>query len=361
MKRIFAGILCLALSFVFVACGKTTAPEETTTTTAAPTTTAPVITDELQAQLDEIVATNKWKGIVSLAHNGQVVYEFSAGVNDLGEPLTVDSPMYIGSVSKQFCATAILMLRDQGKLSVDDTLDKYFPEYQLGKDITVKHLLTMRSGIPNFTNHLKELTLGSSGEGWITDLNTWIFNKKLNFQPDKGYEYCNTNYFLLGQIVEMVSGQDYEVFIRQNILVPLGMNQTGFVLEVQDQPAWAAGLNYNSFPFEAGDPEIVKGTGDLTSTAADIHKWMAALPTGKVISRASYEEMIANYSADFATRYGYGISGMAAGGYGHTGNIGSYVALDYFNEPTGYTLFMASSEQNPKLEALAKAIVNALP
>ncbi len=356
MKRFLAGMLCCMMILALAACGKTEPPAETT-----PTTAAPVITDEIRSELDEIIANYKWQGIVSLTYNGEIIYQSASGTNGLGEPLTVDSPMYIGSVSKQFCAAATLILRDEGKLSVEDTLDKYFPEYAHGKDITIKHLLTMRSGIPNFTNYFNQIPVGSTGGGIMADLNAWAFSKELNFAPDAGYEYSNTNYALLGQIVEQVSGQDYEVFIRQRIFEPLGMDQSGFVMEVQDQPAWAEGLNYDHFQLEAADPEMVKGAGDITSTAADIHKWMAALPAGKVISPESYREMITNYSQDLDMNYGYALAGMAGGGYGHTGNIGTYVALDYFNETTGYALFLASSRQHSQMQIMAGVLVNALP
>ena len=115
---------------------------KTEETTAAEKTDA-----ELSAYINDKLADIKYDGVIYLTHNGNIVFQRATGTDENEEPVTIDTSMYIGSVSKQFCAAAVMILRNQGKLSVDDTIDKYFPEYERGRDITVKHLLTMRSGI----------------------------------------------------------------------------------------------------------------------------------------------------------------------------------------------------------------------
>ena len=137
----------------------------------------------------------------------------------MGTLLTIDSPMYLCSVSKQFCAAAILMLRDQGKLSLDDTLEKYFPEYTTGKDITLKNLLSMRSGIiREYTAVLEnpEEYTDKTAEEINGEMMQYIFSKPLMYSPGTQLEYSNINYILLSYVVEQVSDQPYEELIWQN-------------------------------------------------------------------------------------------------------------------------------------------------
>ena len=132
----------LAVLFSVTSCktgsDKTEQPEEP----AADKTDA-ALSDYINSRLADI----KYDGIIYVTHNGNIVYQRATGTDANGKPLTIDTSMYIGSVSKQFCAAAVMILRDQGKLSLDDTIDKYFPEYDRAGDITIRHLLTMRSGI----------------------------------------------------------------------------------------------------------------------------------------------------------------------------------------------------------------------
>lgn len=357
MNKLFAILICLGL--LLCACGSGDTQDTTASTTAPsaettevpPTTEAPaqVVTGEVKAQLDAVLAKNQYKGIVYLTHNGKVVYQSVSGTNDLGEPLTIESPMYIASVSKQFCAAAILMLRDQGKLSLDDPLSQYFPEYTIGKEITVKNLLTMRSGI------LRDVTpMWDDPEAYTEqtkDENTaafkeWIFAQPLNFEPDTSFEYSNVNYTLLSLIVETVSGQAYKDFVYQNILDPLGMSHTGFVDEIQDTPNRAPGLTYENVHAVAQVPMAIQGCGDITSTAADMDIWMTALKSGQVVCEESYREMTTNYSPELPlptvqmTGYGYGLNAGIRNGWGHPGNNGAYASLIYFNEEYGYNLYM---------------------
>lgn len=351
MKKLLTFLLCLALLISTAACAAD-APQVShpTETTGATEPAAEVITEEVKAQLDAVLQQCNYEGIVYLTHNGSVVYQSVSGTNDLGEPLTIDSPMYICSISKQFCAAAILMLRDQGKLSVDDTLDKYFPEYTVGKDITLKNLLSMRSGIcRDYTLVLKnpELYAQKTSEEINTEMIGWIFSQPLNFEPDTKFEYSNINYILLSYVVEKVSGQSYEDFIRQNIFAPLGMNHSGFYNEVMDHPDW--GLTYdNLYPGSVlGDQP--QGCGDIVTTAADLDIWMTALQSGKVVSAESYREMTTDYSADQATNYGYGLMGSIRGGWGHGGNDLGYSSWMFFSEEYGYNLFMVTGK-TPKFQ-----------
>lgn len=370
MKRLLATILCCAMLVSVTACSfnsgdntEATIPIATTATEATSGTEAMMSNDEIKAHIDSVLKKMKFDGIVYLTQNGSVAYQSATGKDDKGNDIALESSMYIGSLSKQFCATAIMMLKEQGKLSVDDTLDKYFPEYQYGKDITIKNLLTMRSGIPN-CNAYENAIFSEIDEYNTENVLACFFNQPLNFDPDTSYEYSNPNYFILACIVEQVSGKDYHAFIRENIFKPLEMSNTGFANEIKNNPEWVTGLDYNELILPDSDVKMTmddeiftaKGAGDIVSNAYDMDKWMTGLVSGKLISRESYEEMSDNYTTEIAIRYGYGLE-RRYGGVCHSGNFETYVTIDYINENYGYNMFIANNEYYGMLHDLTLNIL----
>ena len=311
--------------------------------------------------MDKTLKQNSFEGIVYLTHNGKPVYSSVTGTDEKGKKLTLNSSMYIGSVSKQFCAAAVMMLKQKGKLNVNDTIDKFFPKYTQGKKITIKNLLTMRSGLPKNIAEDKYKIAPEQTEAQNTDsiLKT-IFNLTLSCKPDTKYEYSNTNYILLANIVEKASGKKYIDFIRTNIFKPLGMTHSGFVDEVRDNPKWAKGLTYDTFTTVENCKGMTKGAGDVVANAADMDKWMTALQSGELISKKTYKEMTKDYSPDYAEQYGYGLILGPLGGVGHSGNIGTYYARDFFIEKEGYNLFIASRKAKAQYENLPSALLKSL-
>ena len=367
MKKLLAFIFSIVLVLSAVACSSRNADSNSTVDTTAVETTAETsavadFNDEMKEKMDKTLKKKDFEGIVCLTQNGSVVYQSVTGKDEKGDDLTVDSTMLIGSVSKQFCAAAIMLLRDQGKLSIDDKLDKYYPEYSDGKKITLKNLLSMRSGIPDMVNEGKVdgISPDKTDAENTALIKEWIFSQQLLFDPDSTYAYSNSNYFLLSNIVEQVSGQTYINFIRKNFFEPLDMTHSGFVDEIRDSPEWARGLTYDSM--EAGEDAagLTKGAGDIASNAPDMEKWMTGLSSGKVISLDSYREMTDDYSPEIAKRYGYGLSGMFDGGVGHPGGIGTYTALDYINEERGYNLFIVNNRSFMEIESLPMDLLSEL-
>ena len=358
MKKILSLVLCLALVLWLPSCTKkalqvteplATEPQATEPQAPEPPADEPqkeVITDEVRAKLNTIMEDANYQGIAYLTHNGKVVYEYAAGTNDIGEPLTMDSPMYLCSISKQFCAAAILMLRDQGKLSLDDTLEKYFPEYTIGKDITLKNLLCIRSGIVRDFD-ISIIPEDCTLENAIVLYKDWLFTQKLNFEPNTNWEYSNNNYRLLSLVVEHVSGQPFEDYVHQNIFEPLGMTHSGFLSEIWNNPQW--GLTEENL-YDQGTRGLLSaiGAGSIVSTAEDMDIWMTALPSGKLISRESYEEMTSDHSQGQCPEapygYGYGLMGWLRSGWAHSGGNLGYSSWMYFNEEYGYNLFIISGK-----------------
>lgn len=289
----------------------------------------------------ETLEKQGYRGIAYVVQNGKVLGTYVKDELKNGKAVTLDTPMPIGSVSKQFCAAAILLLQEQGKLSIDDTLDKYFPEATKWYKITLKNMLSMRSGIINYTGDIELfedfINSDKSSEENEKILVKRLMKKDLEFQPDKYFTYSNSNYLLLANIVEKVSGEKYIDFLRKNFFKPLGMTQTGSLCELDTQPVWAKGCYYEELK---GDP--VKGDGDLVSTGADMALWMNGLKSGKVISEKSYKTMIENHSD--GSNYGYGMEVNLLSGVGHGGSIDVYRAQNYINEEKDLVLFMVSTE-----------------
>lgn len=292
-----------------------------------------------QTFVEQVMEKYLFEGIVYAEKDGKPVAVCARGNDESGKPLTADTPMPIGSVSKQFCAAAILRLAEQKKLSLDDTVGTYFPEYTAAKEVTLKQLLSMRSGVPNFTEELFTITKNDNTDEENTELiKKWIFEKPMDFNPGEGYTYSNSNFMLLGNIVEQVTGQPYAAYLRENFFEPLGMTHTGTISEMTESAQWTGGVSYQHIDLQPG---LTKGAGDILSNGADISLWLNALSSGKVITDESYQAMTTNYTEEQG--YGYGIRTNFFGGIGHPGSIGSYVALDYIQPEEHLTFFLASS------------------
>lgn len=315
-------------------------------TQVAQTTQAETVAAEIKSKLDKALSDKKYKGIVQIKKGGEVLYRYVNGDDDNGKPLTIDASLPLGSVSKQFCAACIMFLCEQNKLSVDDTLDKYYPNFKYGKQLTVKHLLNMSSGLKDYLDLITPSMVGGNEADNINTITKMIFDQELGFEPGKEYTYSNSNYFLLANIVEQASGIAYHKFLREQFFEPLGMTQTGFIEEIAENTEWASALSAAELKKEYFYfPGVTKGAGDVISNADDMNKWMRGISSGKVISTDSYRQMTEEVNPDSAEEYGYGLWHMPYGGAGHVGQIPpSFGAVDYINTERDVYLFAVSND-----------------
>src|SRR5438876_1240620 len=264
---------------------------------------------KVDAYVQPLVETRNFSGCILVARDGAALLDRCYGMAnyELQKLNTPSTRFHIASVSKSFTAAAILLLEQQGKLKVENQLAKFIPDYPRGNEITLHHLLTHTSGIPN-VNNFPEYNEKSREHLNLEQIIALFKQKPLNFAPGSKYEYSNSNYNLLAFVIEKVSGQGYSEFLRRNFFAPLGMSMTGDDSDPQELlPERAAGyvaLGYDQLGNAPWlDWSIKAGSGSLYSTASDLLKWDQALNGEKVLKLATIAKMFRKYSTPFS--YGW--------------------------------------------------------
>jgi len=266
----------------------------------------------IESKADEYIRAyvkmDRFSGSVLISRNGKILLKSGYGMADYEHkiPNTLQTKFRIASLTKQFTAMAILQLQEKESLNVNDPLIRYIPDYPNGERITIHHLLTHTSGIPNFTVATDKVmrVLPSTMELIINKFK----DQPLEFSPGEKFEYSNAGYYLLGYILEKVAGQDYGTVIKQNIFEPLGMTNSGYDYNHLILKNRARGYRLeNGVLINA--PYIymanVNASGGLYSTVEDMYLWDRALYTENLIRRNSLEKMFTPYTQNYG--YGWGI------------------------------------------------------
>lgn len=273
---------------------------------------------------------------VIVTRDGKPLLRKAYGMGDVAGKVVMQPAMSqrIGSLTKQFTATAILMLADEGKLALSDPITKFLPDYPVrGKTITIEHLLTHTSGIVSYTGKpgFGELVARHMS---VAEMIAFFKDDPLNFEPGSAYAYNNSGYFLLGAIIEKVSGLSYGKFLEQRIFEPLGMTQTAYegmergpVLRAAAHSKSATGFGPSSFM----SMSLPYAAGSLVSSVDDLARWDAAISGGKLLRPATWARAFTPYtlSGGASTHYGYAwhigsLRGSPA--IAHGGNIVGYAA-----------------------------------
>ncbi|HVZ28813.1 MAG TPA: serine hydrolase [Asticcacaulis sp.] len=274
---------------------------------AAPAPAAPDV-KKMDALVQSYVDSGQFMGAVLVVQDGKVLLDKGYGYANLEwqTPMTADAKFRIGSMTKQFTAVSILLLEERGKLSTDDLISKYLPGLPAAWDkITIKNLLTHTSGIPNYTASPEIMTVMRQSQT-PNQIVALVRDKPLDFPTDSQYAYSNTNYVLLGMIVEKASGQPYARFLQDNIFTPLHMTDTGYDSNSRLLPHRALGYQPGRAGLENApfvDMSTPFSAGALYSTTHDLRLWEEALFGGKVLQPASLTKMTTPYKND----YGFGL------------------------------------------------------
>ncbi len=272
------------------------------------------LSTDFDKMLSEQYKTNEPGATALVARNGQIVYKKAFGIANLeyNIPMQIDNVFRIGSISKQFTAVAILQLMEQGKLNLQDSINKFIPDYPThGHKITIEHLLTHTSGIQNYTvkkDFGEKMTLDLTP----TELIEYFKNEPMEFAPGTKWNYSNSGYYLLGYIVEKVSGKTYTQYVEENFFKPLGMtnsfsnndmkivkNRAGAYYNTDDDGF----INTHNFNYN-----LATGGGSIQSTVEDLFKWHQALHTYKLVKKESLNKAFTKYKLTDGkeTQYGYG-------------------------------------------------------
>ncbi len=254
---------------------------------------APVLSKQLQKKhfaLDSIFTTDYKRGIfngcVAVLYHDTTIYQKAMGFENIKNKknLCNESVFQLASVSKMFTAVAVLKLKEQNKLSIKDKIDKYFPDFPY-KNITIENLLSHTSGIPNylyFYYHLPKADTLLTNQG-VLDLLA-LHKPAVYFKPGRRFQYNNTNYVILALLVEKLSGQSFQAFIKQNVFDVCGMSNTYFFSVTDSLKNQAFSFDYHKRPIGTDEFDYVVGDKGVCSTTQDMLLFAKNLFEGKIIA-----------------------------------------------------------------------------
>jgi len=273
-------------------------------------------------KIDELLSLyhnyQQFNGAALVAENGKVIYKKGFGLANMewNIPNEPDTKFRLGSITKQFTATLILQLVEQGKIKLDGKVSDYLPDYRkdTGDRMTIHHLLSHTSGIPNYTGQAGFFESVSRNPFKVDDFVKKYASGDLEFEPGAKFNYSNSGYFLLGAIIEKVTGEPYEQVLKEKILDPVGMKNSGYDHYGTVLGKRAAGYvrtprGYENAPYL--DMTIPYAAGSLYSTVEDLFLWDQALYGEKVLSAASKELMFKPNLENYG--YGFGIRKASLG------------------------------------------------
>lgn len=274
-------------------------------------------TEQLDKLLNLYHEYGQFNGSVLVAEQGEVIYKKGFGMANMewDIPNEPNTKHRLGSITKQFTAMLILQLVADDAVDLEALITSYLPDYpkETGDQITIHHLLTHTSGIPNYTafpNFFKE----ESRNPYTPDEFVEVFaHKKLDFTPGERFSYSNSGYFLLGVIAEKLTGKTYEQLLHDNIFTPVGMNDTGYDNHEDIVKNRATGYEKNEYGYVNSnylDMSIPYAAGSMYSTVEDLYLWDQALYTNKLLPQALMDLYFKPYVPAFGDghyAYGWGV------------------------------------------------------
>jgi D-alanyl-D-alanine carboxypeptidase len=336
----------------------------------------------LQAQMQQLRIPG---AIVYVNDPGQGSWTTALGMSNLATraPMQVNNYMRIGSISKTFTATVILQLVDQGKLGLDDPVSKYQPEVPNGNNITIRELLNMSSGLFTYDGDegWQQAFLANPYKVWTPqELLAIAFKHQPVFAPGKGYLYDNTNYILLGLIMQQLTHLTAEQAWQRYLFGPLGMHQTTLPPPTSSAipDPHAQGYMYGTDFTGKGptlnvtdwNPSWAWTAGGAISTLHDLKIWAKALATGQLLSAATQKERLSSWNNTGLSwlgkpfRYGLGVIDFA-GFLGHSGDLFGFNSWMAYQPQTGASIIVLSNlitaaGPTPPAEKLAEVIQHEL-
>lgn len=288
-----------------------------------------LISTKLDSLLDQLEVNNKWMGSIALSKNGKLIYQKATGIASEGKRATVNSRYRIGSITKAFVATLTVMAVEEKKLTYDEKLSQFFPAVKNAEKITIEQMLNHHSGLPDFADHPAFLS-------WMTqrkshqEILAMIGSTKGYLEPGTRFHYSNTNYVLLGYILEKIYNKPLKKIFAEKIGRPLGLKHTYFgdAIDTENDEV----NSYFNFRGWQKQPEtnlfLAAGAAGMVSDPADLNLFITGLFNGKLVSSESLLAM-----KKMTDGYGFGLKTYRYGeqtGYGHVGGIDGFSSLLYY-------------------------------
>lgn len=311
----------------------------------------------LDAVVDSFVATTQFSGTVLVAKGNQVLLDKGYGAANVEWSIAnaPDTKFRLGSVTKQFTAASVLLLQERGKLKTADPVSKYVSDLPASWNaITIAQLLHHTSGIANFTAQKEYRSIEPFAKK-PEEILTLVRDLPLRFEPGSRFEYSNSGYVLLGQLIEQLSGESYGEFVSKNIFAPLGMQGSGYDWNATILPRRAAGYERNGKGLvNAGfiNMSIPHAAGALYSTTHDLLRWNRGLYEGKLLKPESLQEML----TPGLQGYGYGVAvrdTSAGKELQHAGGIEGFSTTLSYRFKDKVTVIVLSNVEGTMLEPLS--------
>ncbi len=306
--------------------------------TSADISSAQTLDQKFDEYLNGAQRVLRFSGAVLVMKGNKVLFTKGYGMADVSSsrPNTPETKYLICSVTKQFTATAIMLLAEKKLLNLDDPIVKYLPDYPkpVADKVTVYHLLTHTSGITEYTD-LPQLEEMYDRPASLEDVVSIFKDLPLLFEPGSEWRYTNSGYYLLGLIIEKVSGETYGEYMRKHVFEPLGMSNTSFPHGFIDLPGSARGHTFDSasslVPEAAVHSNLPYSAGGLYSTVGDMAKWDRSLRSGTLLSPESLSKMFTPYKDHYGcgwfidTLYGHQLAFHGGGGGGFRSSFMRFV------------------------------------
>jgi CubicO group peptidase (beta-lactamase class C family) len=274
---------------------------------------------------------------VAVTRNGVIIFTNGYGKRTLDHIALADAATHfeIGSITKQFTAAAILQLKEANRISLNDRLSEYLPDFPHARQITLLELLGQTSGLPDYVTP-NDLIHGASSVKGYDSVVAAIHDRPLVFAPGTSWGYSNTNYIALGRVIEVVSGVTYEAFLRTHLFAPADMRETVTIDDESRLNDMATGYRIDDGAIRASPASRSTwfwSAGEFVSTVGDLAKWDAALASGKIVNATDYHLMQAGgrLSTRTATNYGFAWFVDTYGGHPRVWHSGLTLGFDAVN------------------------------
>lgn len=344
-------------------------------TTGSGSGIGPVGENALEARLDGLLKPLVGKttpGIVLVVQQrGKTLYRKAHGSADLAgkKPLTPETPMRIASLTKAFTSVVIQGLAGEGRLGLDDPVAKHLPTLQAAGSVTLRQMLTMTSGLADYTSDLGMVARMKSGKpGGPADVLAWVQKRKLDFAPGAKFAYSNTNYVLLGLVAEKAGGARLADLYAKRIFSPLGMRSSHFPTAGTSTPGEAQGARRGkdklvpAIPLDMGWPGAA---GSIVASADDLARWLDGIASARVLSEQQRADAFTPVKLNDGTLSFYGFGwGLGTRGRGpliaHGGGIDGFSSHVAYLPATDVRVVILANGEDANVSALQGSILDAL-